>query len=1000
MPGNVLKQKLRACALKLITMFQGYGDLDNPLHGDPIDPDDAAERLFKDPAEFCRKLNPHTRESKVIHWDWERDQKRCVMVPPSYALMVTAPKIFRADIRCDNTMTDQGIHWGNHFEIRGKKAGQQSCSGELSPGYESVNVSKEYASGRLNAGYLSEMVTSGYPSEPITVGYEEGLPMGNGHFFAIFPPLKANIKGKASPDIQHRRLTLGVHLYTHSDTLKSKECLEPDSTLKARAPLLYLASHENLAMPTYWNRHDILPDSSLKLLGTNQKGAMLRASAWWGHLESRYDALLAANLNPDYPENRWIMLSRYRIWVVYRGYSRELSLDCLDRFSLSENGGAVWLFSIPTCEGEHLCIEVNLQMKEKKNQTLMQIHHCDKVKTLMQIHHFDKVNCEKPSLSNPTPTQDHSYDQKVKIIIRPDIENRSFHDTVKAWMGPETQWKKAIQGTENSFTFSPDPENGAYLHICTSQGSFTTEPEWHYMVHHPMEALRGLDPDSDLFSPGFFTVFLKKAEQVTLMALCSRKPHDDSQINFHDCEEVTTTHESPYISKCYGDPLTKPSCLNQMITTDHENNDRHFQGKDFATQPDQQCLSSGTYQNLSLPFAKALLNSMDAFLVERGKDKSVIAGYPWFLDWGRDSLIFSRALIEVGRMDDAKAILRLFGQFEQNGTLPNMICGRDAGNRETSDAPLWFFAACREITEKEGDNFLHEDLGQRSIRDILISMGHSFIKGTSTGVIMDQKTSMIYSPSHFTWMDTNHPAGSPRQGYPVEIQALWHYALTFLARIDHAENRDIWQKTSDNLAHNLINLFYRPSDGYFSDCLHLDKMESALNAKADDALRPNQLLLITLGVIKDEDMCIKTLESCMELLIPGAIRSLSSRKLKYPLEIHHNGKLLKDPYYPYSGQYKGDEDTQRKPAYHNGTAWTWPFPLFCEAWAKTFGDKSHGTALSWLGSALDLLKTGAAGYLPEILDGDFPHKPGGCDAQAWGSSEFARVWSKLFEKSL
>ena len=78
-------------------------------------------------------------------------------------------------------------------------------------------------------------------------------------------------------------------------------------------------------------------------------------------------------------------------------------------------------------------------------------------------------------------------------------------------------------------------------------------------------------------------------------------------------------------------------------------------------------------------------------MVNRGRDKSVVAGYPWFLDWGRDSLIFCRALIQGERFEDAKAILRLFGQYEQNGTLPNMICGRNAENRETSDAPLWFF---------------------------------------------------------------------------------------------------------------------------------------------------------------------------------------------------------------------------------------------------------------------------------------------------------------------
>ena len=105
--------------------------------------------------------------------------------------------------------------------------------------------------------------------------------------------------------------------------------------------------------------------------------------------------------------------------------------------------------------------------------------------------------------------------------------------------------------------------------------------------------------------------------------------------------------------------------------------------------------------------------------------------------------------------------------------------------------------------------------------------------------------------------------------------------------------------------------------------------------------------------------------------------------------------MIKDPHTPYSGEYKGDEDTRRKPAYHNGTAWTWQFPVFCEAWAAAFGKNSHLTCLSWLGSVIDLMRKGAAGYIPEILDGDYPHTPRGCDAQAWGSSEFARVMHKL-----
>jgi hypothetical protein len=148
-------------------------------------------------------------------------------------------------------------------------------------------------------------------------------------------------------------------------------------------------------------------------------------------------------------------------------------------------------------------------------------------------------------------------------------------------------------------------------------------------------------------------------------------------------------------------------------------------------------------------------------------------------------------------------------------------------------------------------------------------------------------------------------------------------------------------------------------------------------------------------LLKIKKICENTLESCMELLVPGAIRSLADRRLSYPVNIMHNGEQLKDPHYIYSGEYKGDEDRKRKPAYHNGTAWTWLFPVFCEAWAETFKGKGKNTALAWLTSSLSLMKTGCAGYIPEILDGDSPHSPRGCDAQAWGASELARVLLKL-----
>jgi glycogen debranching enzyme len=132
-------------------------------------------------------------------------------------------------------------------------------------------------------------------------------------------------------------------------------------------------------------------------------------------------------------------------------------------------------------------------------------------------------------------------------------------------------------------------------------------------------------------------------------------------------------------------------------------------------------------------------------------------------------------------------------------------------------------------------------------------------------------------------------------------------------------------------------------------------------------------------------------EACTALLVPGAVRSLADRAVDRPLAIHHHGRVLGDPHRPYRGRYRGDEDTDRKPAYHNGTAWTWLLPVFCEAWVAAFGPSGRSAARAWLHSSTLLMEQGCLGQLPEILDGDAPHAPRGCDAQAWGVSEWLRV---------
>ncbi len=723
---------------------------------------------------------------------------------------------------------------------------------------------------------------------------EKSLEASDGSHFALFAPLAE------PPGL--RRLMLRLSVYT------------PGRTTHARGHLLLLPRGQNAGVRHGFRRSQLV-DSDLVWLGTNGLGGMLRVPVRWGELNSRYDALLAANF-ADVPQDRRILLTRCRAWMVFQGFSQDVDFNCLDTFRFDDHSRGQWIFDIPTGQGDHVLLELTAEMLSGENTVRLTFHRLPSEDTAARL----------------------SDDQPVELILRPDIEDRSFHETTKAYLGPEQAWPRAVTSFPDGFMFAPHADRR--LKMTISPGVFRAQPEWYYMVHRPLEADRGLDPDSDLFSPGYFSVRIPGGASVTLVARA-----------FGGRDNPQTVDE-----------LTAPVSWNHL---------KRWQ-----------------------PLAPAMAGALNHYVVRRNDSRTVIAGYPWFLDWGRDSLIVVRGMIAAGRRRDAVDILKTFAAFEENGTLPNMIRGADATDRDTSDAPLWFFTACADLVETDKtDEFLDEKAGNRRIREVLAAMARAYIEGTPNGIRMDPDSCLVYSPSHFTWMDTNHPPGSPRQGYPVEIQALWHRALRFLAVIDSTTHD--WARMADQVTRSLNDLFWDAKLGYLCDCRHGQAGQSAREAVADDALRPNQLLAITLGALTDPAVCRCVLDACQQLLVPGAIRSLADKPVSFPLPVIRHGALVNDPRHPYWGRYEGDEDTRRKPAYHNGTAWTWPFPAFCEAWAKVYGTSGKDGALSWLGSSMRLINRGCVGQMPEIIDGDFPHRQRGCDAQAWGVSELLRVWLKL-----
>ncbi len=485
---------------------------------------------------------------------------------------------------------------------------------------------------------------------------------------------------------------------------------------------------------------------------------------------------------------------------------------------------------------------------------------------------------------------------QVRLVFRPQIEWRSFHATTKAYTGLEDLFPRSVEPNARGFVFHP--YEGAFA-LDVQGCAYHHEPQWEYCVSHAEEAARGQDGMGDLFSPGWISADMRTDDEIVIAG--------------------------EYLA-----PGAAPQALRW---------------------PEGRCEAP------VLPLAEAAAQAMKLFIVRRDNLKTVIAGYPWFLDWGRDTFIFMRGMIAAGMHRESREILEAFAAFQENGTLPNIIYGKTAGNRDTTDAQLWFIRCVEELEAATGGG---EDFGM--LKDTVRAIIDHYIDGTPNGIKMDPKTALVFSPSHFTWMDTNYPACTPRQGYPVEIQALWVAALRYAGA----------RRLAARAVESIRSLFKR-SDGLgYWDCLAAAPGQSAQDAVPENTVRPNQLFLLTLGIVEDASI----LQATEQLLVPGGIRTLEASN---PL---------------YKGRYEGDEDSQRKPAYHNGTAWAWPFPLWAEAAAR-LGLLSPEAARQMLASAVENMNEGCLCHISEIVDGDAPHAQKGCTAQAWSVSELLRVWKKL-----
>jgi predicted glycogen debranching enzyme len=690
------------------------------------------------------------------------------------------------------------------------------------------------------------------------------------------------------------------------------------------------------------------PQTEVALL-TNGRGGMARLQVDLGDVKSKYDCVLGANFHPDLPVDRHVFVKRVRVWVVADGFISPLNHESLAWFV--PGPPARWRFVAGAGDTRSVEVHLTADMLPGQNTTVLRF--------------------TRPPLP-PAYGADLPPEANVSLTVRVDIEDRNFHTETHRNPGAEHHFTAHTRPLDDrpGFAFAPAPDR--HLRVFSDAGQYHPEPEWHQDLAHPVETSRGLADRADVYSPGWFELPLAKNATATILLTAEPEASEDF------------VPSVPFVSSVPSVP-----------------------SKDF--EQTRARLNEQALQRAGLSpddgFGRQLALAAQAFLARRGQGKTIIAGYPWFLDWGRDSLICARGLLAAGLVEEVREMLLTYGRFVEHGTLANQILGENASDRDTSDAPLWFGVACEEL-EKLLDSRVYELVvgpRQRTLADVLAEIGAGYRAGTPNGIRTDPATALVFSPSHFTWMDTNHPAGTPREGYPVEIQVLWIRLLRLLARLELKADGESWSALAARAEASFHRLFWLEERGYYSDLLIAGPRQSAETAVVDNALRSNFLLAISLGLVRDERARRGVEAALRYLVVPGALRTLAPLPVSPPLAIHspHGGHLLNHPTEPYWGRYEGDEDTRRKPAYHNGTAWLWTFPTFCEALALAwdFAPPAVAAAKAYLGSLDRLLAAGCAGHLPEVLDGDAPHAPRGCDAQAWSVTEALRVWKVLTSRT-
>ncbi len=499
-------------------------------------------------------------------------------------------------------------------------------------------------------------------------------------------------------------------------------------------------------------------------------------------------------------------------------------------------------------------------------------------------------------------------------------------------------------------------------HLIAGPGAhFTSTGVWYWQVLHRRERERGLPDLEDVYQPGIFRLQMTPGEHMTLVLTA------EGEIP----TELGTAQHEDYVA--------------QALVRHHRRNRQLLAIADRSTDnlPERD------------PVQARLVIAADQFIVARPAPttdttvenkplqlspnrKTIIAGYPWFTDWGRDSMIsLPGLLLSTGRYSEARGLLRAFASFTHQGLIPNRFPDSgEAPEYNTVDATLWMFHAIDRYLEATGDWALLKELFP-TLSDII----DWHVRGTVYGIGVDPTDGLLREgvPGvQLTWMDVKVGdwVVTPRHGKPVEINALWYCALTCMEAwavhlsIDATQYSQLRSQVSQNFA----SRFWYEEGGYLYDVVDVD----GVAGKNDASLRPNQLFAasLTRNLLSDAQTRSMLQKVTDELLTPLGLRTLSP----------------KDP--AYRDHFNGDR-VQRDGAYHQGTAWPWLIGAYIDVHLRVHNDRSAVGPL--LQPLVQHLWDTCLGTISEVAEPEPPFTPGGCFAQAWSVAELLRCWLKLRE---